>query len=262
LTINDLRTLLLNHIGTRNPRGIARKEFIKNLAGNYLVVNNETGEVEGTAPTTVRFKGGEIAREFPEQISVDADNGKTFRIRNWFTFLTSSLFQKISSEYMVFHDLLGKAGLSKEKEYRYTFLSENENYTIFAPTDSALNAIRADTLSIPDLRDLLMLHFVPGELIFTDGNVTPGYFETARIDERSTEFSTVFSQIYIDPRADLILFPDQTGGEFLSVSESDATNFMVGRGVGEGTELIPMILINGVVHEIDRVLLYEELDSN
>ena len=65
-------------------------------------------------------------------------------------FQLSNLYQQISSgKYPVFHDLLRKAGLSNEKEYRYTFLSDNENYTVFVPTDSALNAFRADTLSIP-----------------------------------------------------------------------------------------------------------------
>jgi len=262
LNVNELRTLILNHIGTSNPRGFAKKEFIKNLAGNYLVVNNETGEVSGTAPTTVGYSGNETVSEFPEQISVDADNGVTYRIMNWFSFSAASLFQQISSKYPAFHNLLRKAGLSRDQEYRYPFLSDNENYTVFVPTDSVLNAFRADTLSIPDLRDLLMLHFVQGELIFTDGNVTPGFYETTRIDERSTEFSKVFSQIYIDPGTDLIFFPDKTGGEFLAVPESNVTNHMTGRTVGTGQEVFPVVLINAVVHEIDRVLVFEELDSN
>ncbi len=262
LNVNELRTLFLNHVGIRNPRGIARKEFIKNLAGNFLVVNNETGEVSGTAPTTVGFLGSELASEFPEQISVDADNGKTYKIKNWFSFSAVNLYTRLSGKYPVFHNLLKKAGLSNESEYRYTFLSDNENYTVFVPSDSVLNAFRADTLSIPDLRNLLMLHFVLGELIFTDGSATPGYYETTRIDERSTEFSLVYSQIYVDPRPDQIFFPDQTGGEYLMVPESNVTNLMTGRNLGTGTEVFPMVLINTVVHEIDRVLVFEELDSN
>ena len=79
-----------------------------------------------------------------------------------------------------------------------------------------------------------MLHFVLGELIFTDGNATPGYFETTRIDERSTEFSTVFSKIYIDPRADRYSFRIRRAESYLMVPESDVTNLMAGRNLGEG----------------------------
>ncbi|MEN8227112.1 MAG: fasciclin domain-containing protein [Bacteroidota bacterium] len=260
---NELRTLILNHIGTRNPRGIARKEFIKNLAGNYLVVNNVTGEVRGTAPTTVGYKGEIQIADIPRKISEDADNGNSFEIDNWYSFSATNLYLKISGEYPGFHSLLQKAGLSKDKEYRYTFISNNENYTVFVPSDSALNAVRADTLNREDLQRLLLLHFVQGALIFTDGDKLPGYYETTRIDESSTEFSTVFSQIYVEPGIDVITIPDGSGTDFLSVNESDgATNIMTGISLGEGTEVFPIVLINTVIHETDRVLIYEDLDSN
>jgi len=262
LNVNELRTLILNHVGKRNPMGMARKEFIPNLAGNFLKVDNETGEVSGTAPTTIGYLGEIPVNEFPEQISENADNGVTFRIRNWFSFSSSNLFLQISGKFPLFHSLLRKAGLSIDGENRYSFLSDNENYTVFAPTDSALTAFGADTLPVPDLRKLLMLHFIQGGLIFTDGNASPGYYETARIDETSTEFSTVFSKIYINPGIDLISFPDQTGGEYLSVQESEKTNAMAGRSLGEGTEVFPVVVINAVFHEIDKVLVFDELDSN
>ncbi|MEN8228484.1 MAG: fasciclin domain-containing protein [Bacteroidota bacterium] len=260
---NELRTLILNHIGTRNPRGIARKEFIKNLAGNYLVINNETGEVKGTAPTTVGYKGEIQTADIPRQISEDADNGISYEIDNWYSFSATNLYLKISGEYPGFHDLLKKAGLSKDKEYRYTFISDNENYTIFVPSDSALNAARADTLNQEDLRRLLLLHFVQGELIFTDGDKLPAYYETTRIDESSTEFTTVFSKIYVEPGYDVITIPDKSGNDYLTINESDGTtNIMTGISLGEGTEVFPMVLINTVIHETDRVLNYEDLDSN
>ncbi len=261
LNINEIRTLILNHVGISNPRGAARKEFIKNLAGNYLVVNNETGEVSGTAPTTDGYRGVPT-QEFPEQISDNADNGVTYRIRDWFSFSASNLYLQISGNYPEFHSLLTRAGLSNNKEYRYMFISDNENYTVFVPSDSALADYRADTLAIDDLRDMLMLHFVQGQLIFTDGNASPGYYETARIDESSTEFSTVFSKIYISPGIDVISFPDRNGGEFLSVVESEATNTMAGLSLGDGTEVFPLVLINAVIHEADRVLDLDELDTN
>ena len=123
-------------------------------------------------------------------------------------------------------------------------------------------AFGADTLPIPDLKDLLMLHFVQGELIFTDGSAYSGYYETTRIDESSTEFSVVFSPIYINTGTDIISIPDQSGGEFLSVIESASSNIMTGRNVGEGTDVFPQVLISAIIHETDRVLVFEELDSN
>ena len=263
LPVSELRTLILNHVGIRNPYGTCRKEFIKNLAGNYLVVNNETGEVSGTAPTTERYRGSVVVQEVPELISEDADNGKTFRVGNWFSFSSTNLYLMVKSGYPVFYNLLQKAGLGNNKENKFTFLSESENYTVFAPTDSALNAIRADTLPIPELQKLLMLHFVQGALIFTDASASPGYYETTRIDESSTQFSTVFSPLYINPGFDVISIHDDKGGVFTEIEEKgNATNRMAGRSLGEGTEVFPLVVINAVVHECRRVLLYDELDSN
>lgn len=263
LPVNELRTLILNHVGVRNPYGVCRKEFIKNLAGNYLVVNNVSGEVKGTAPTTERYRGSVVTQEIPELISVDADNGKTFKVENWFTFSATNLYLMIKSDYPLFYNLLEKAGLGNNKTNRFTFLSESENYTILAPSDSALYAVGADTLDVPDLQRLLMLHFIQGSLIFTDASSSPAYYETTRIDESSTEFSTVFSPIYIDPTFDLISIYDNSGGLYTSIDEAgDLTNKMAGVNQGEGTEVFPLVVINSVVHGIDRVLIYDELDSN
>ena len=129
------------------------------------------------------------------------------------------------------------------------------------PNDSVMTAYRADTLSIADLRNLLMLHFVQGNLIFTDGSTSPGYYKTTRIDESSTEFSVVFSSIYINPGIDIITIPDRAGNAFLNVEEAETTNLMTGRNLGEGTEVFPVVIINSVIHQTDRVLDIEQLDS-
>lgn len=262
LSTNDLRALLLNHIATGIPTGIPRKEFFRNLAGNYIIVDNETGEVSGTAPTTLGYKGLEQIPNFPVQISTDADNGITYDVENWFSFSASGMFQKIRANYPVFHNLLVQTGLANEFYLEYTFLSENENYTVFVPNDSVMTAFQADTMETESLRSLLKLHFVQGELIFTDGQVMPSYFETSRIDEKSTTYSKIFSKIYIEPGYDEIQIPDKDGGIFLSVTESPVTNVMTGRNIGEGEEVFESLIINGLIHEIDRVLIFDELDTN
>jgi uncharacterized surface protein with fasciclin (FAS1) repeats len=260
LTTNDLRTLLLNHIGIESPRGIAKKEFIKNLAGNFLVVNNETNEVTGTAPTTNGYRGIPVTN-YPTQISTDADNGITYDVDDWFNFRATTLFLTLSTYYPDFHNLLRKAGLSLDREYRYSFISENEYYTVFVPTSAALNIYRADTISLDNLRNFLLLHFVQGDLIFTDGNKPSGYYETTRVDEKSTPYSTIYTELYINPGYDIINLPGKTGDNYLTVTESSSSNVLAGRNLGTGAETFPNIVNNAVIHKIDTVLLYSGLDT-
>jgi len=261
LTTDDLRTLILNHIGTEYPVGVARKEFIKNLAGNYIIVNNQTQEVSGMSPTTFGYKGLQQVNVIPAQISVNADNGKTFDISNWFSFSATTLYLKISGTYPAFQNLLKKAGLTKDKEYRYTFISENENYTVFVPNAAALSAYRTDTLTTDELRKFLMMHFVQGAMMFTDGKMPGGYYETTRVDEKSTTYTTIYTKIHIEPGIDLINFPDKQGGNYVTVNESAKTNMISARNLGAGTEAYPMILSNAVIHEVDKVLLFNTLDT-
>ena len=259
LTTNDLRILLMNHIGMEFPLGTAKKEFIRNMAGNFLIFNQETGEVSGTAPTTIGYKGLEQTTVIPGQISTNADNGRTYDIKNWFNFAAPTLYLKISGSYPAFHSLLKKAGLSLDKEYRYSFISDNEEYTVFIPSDSVLNSYPWDELTTDELKKFLLMHFVQGEMIFTDGHKAAGYYETARPDEKSTTYNLVYTQMYIDPGSDEISIPAKNGGNYLTVPESKKTNMIAGLDVGEGNEAYPAILSNSVIHEINKVLLYSEI---
>lgn len=261
VTITDLRNLLLNHIGTRYPTHIPRKEFIKNLAGNYIIWNNETGEVRGSSVTTIGYQGENQIQVIPVQISDNADNGRTYDITSWFSFSTGSIYNKINTDYPEFQALLKAAGLTRDKEYKYTFMSDDENYTVFAPSAAALSAYRTDTLTTQELKDFLLLHFVQGTLIFTDGYQAPGYYETTRIDEKSTQYTRVYSKIFINPLPDNIQFRGKNGTAYLSVPESNKTNFMIARTLSQGTETHPTIVTNGVIHEIDEVLLFNALDT-
>ena len=261
LNTNDLRTLLLNHIGTRSPRGVARKEFIKNRKGNYLIVDNQTGEVSGTAPTTFGYRGSLRVQVLPTKLSDDTDNGTTYDISNWFSFTATSMYNMISQNYPEFHQLLRRSGLSNDNLYRYNFISDNEIYTVFTPTDSVLNLVQADTLPVNELRNFCLMHFIQGEMIFTDGNRPPGYYETMRIDEKSTTFTTVYSKLYINPGIDMISFPDQSGGEYLVVHESDLTNKFTGIDMGSTDDVFPDIINNAVIHTVDGVFQYAMMDT-
>jgi hypothetical protein len=261
LTLNDLRNLLLNHVAVDKARGNVRKEFIPNLAGNMIIVNNETGEISGTAPTTVGYRGSELAPEFPVELTYSPDNGTTYDIQNWFSFAAPSMFNKISTDFPKFHGLLRKAGLTIDKEFRYTFITDNDFYTVFIPSDAALNEAGVDAMPVNELKNLLLFHFVQGEMIFTDGKKPAGYYETARIDEKSTQYTTIFTSINIRPGLDIIEIPKKDGNNYVTVVEAGSTtNILTGVTRGTGQEVFPILYNNGVIHSIDKVLKVEELD--
>jgi uncharacterized surface protein with fasciclin (FAS1) repeats len=259
-TTNDLRNMLLNHIGTESPTRIPRKEFIRNLAGNYIIFDNETGEVRGTAPTTRGYKGSTV-QDIPRESDFQPDNGKFYDIDNWYSFSSSTMFIKIQAEFPEFHALLKKAGLTRDAEYRYTFVSNTENYTVFAPNATALFDYQADTLNIEDLKKFLLMHFVQGDMIFTDGKKPGGYYETARPADGSNEINKSFTKIYIQPGIDLISFKDKSAGTYLDIIESVSTNQLTGRNLATSQETFSSVITTGVVHEINKVLVYTQLDT-
>lgn len=257
LSRTSLRNLVLRHVTEYQPRGLARKEFIANMAGNYLIFNNETGEVRGSDPTTEGYLGNEEVPEFPTELKV-ADNGITYSIQNWFSFSSTSLFNQISTRFPMFHSLLKKAGLSLDKESRYSFINESEYYTVFVPSVEAINEAGLNSLPVNELREVLLLHFVQGEIIFTDGNKPSKLYETLRIDEKSTQFTTYYTNLNIVPDIDKIRIKDKNGLDYAEVNESEMTNILINSLVdlenSNVEEVYPNIVTTAVIHEVNKVL--------
>ncbi len=176
-------------------------------------------------------------------------------------FSSPTLYGKLSVSYVKFHNLLKKAGLSNDKLYEYNFLSPNEFYTVFIPSDAALDAYQVDTMGVPGLKKFLQLHFIQGDIIFTDGNKTPKYYESTRIDEKSTTYTTYFTKYFIEPGIDVIYIKDASGGNYVTIPESATTNIITGLDLGSGQETIPKVISTSVVHQIDKVLVKSELDT-
>ena len=260
--LTDIRNLILNHIATDVPNGNARKEFIRNLAGNYIIVNNVTGEIRGSGPTTFGYQGP-VIQIYPQEIAgTNAYNGKTYDIANWFNFTSATIYNIISSSYPAFHELMRTAGLVNTNTFRYTFMSEDENYTVFVPNDAALGAFDYSGMTTDQLRKFIMMHFLQGSLVFTDGRSPEGYYETARIDEKSTQYSRIYTKLYITPVPDVIHFRGADGLTYLSVNESDGTNKTAARIINpSAATTFPTLVTNGVIHEIDQVLIHSELDT-
>jgi uncharacterized surface protein with fasciclin (FAS1) repeats len=262
LSRTSLRNLVLRHVAEYQPRGIARKEFVANMAGNYLVFNNETGEVRGSDPTTEGYMGSVEAPEFPTELKV-ADNGITYNIQNWFSFSSTSLYNQISTKFPVFHSLLKKAGLSLDKESRYSFINESEYYTVFVPSVEAMNEAGLNSLPVNELKNVLLLHFVQGEIIFTDGNKPAKLRETMRVDEKSTQFTTYYTKLDIVPDIDKIRIKDKNGLDYAEVNESEMTNILINSLAdlenSDVEEVYPNIVTTAVIHEVNKVLTSEKV---
>jgi uncharacterized surface protein with fasciclin (FAS1) repeats len=262
LSNEDLRTLLLNHIGISEPKGLAKKEFIKTLGGNYLTIDNVSKEVKGTAASTYGYRGVKEVKVIPRKISTNSDNGSTYEIDNWFTFGSNDMFSTISSRFPKFQALIKKAGLTQDKLFRYSFMSDNQNYTVFAPSDSVLNVTNLDNLTQKELQNFVMMHFVQGDVIFTDGNKQEAYYETARIDESSTAYVTNNSSIRIIPGIDQITIPSKNGTPAVVINISEKSNILTAINLSStGTEAFATVVNNGVVHEIKTVLRFENVDN-
>jgi uncharacterized surface protein with fasciclin (FAS1) repeats len=157
---------------------------------------------------------------------------------------------------------LQKAGLSQDKLFKYNFISDNQYYTVFVPSDSVLNVTNTSGMTTKQLQSFLLLHFVQGDLIFTDGRKADGYYETARVDESSTPYSTVYTKIHISPGIDKIVIPSKSGDP-LVIDESPKTNILVARNLSTtGSEVFTNSLNNGVIHEIRQVLTMETVETS
>lgn len=261
LNQTDLRILLLNHVAIESPKGIASKEYLQTLAGNHLVWDNENNSIAGTSESTFGFNGSQPIVNYPRQISTDADNGVTYEIDSWFNFKTNEIYTLITSQFPEFHALLSKAGYALDKEYRYSFLSNNKYYTMFLPSAEALAEISADTLTGANLQNFVKLHFIQDELIFTDGKVPAAYFKTSssRIIEGTNQSKDY--ELYIEPGIDYINVMGADGNTYTTINLSDSSNLITARAIDTGTETqFPNIMTSGVAHKIDKAFVFDLLD--
>lgn len=220
--------LLLNQVGTSTPREIARKEFIPNLGGNYILYD------------TLRR---------PTQLEEPTDNGKTYAASSFNWPKKGHLFWILLSDFPAFMDLMDKAGMVDFSWWKLNFISETEYHTVFAPTDEALAKVNTDTMSTVELQQFIKYHFINGDIIFTDGNKAAGDYYTLRVDESTTAYDTRYSVLDIRPEPDRIRIHDQKGNLLCDIREHwERTNILFGKQQAT-------YQTTGVVHAIDTVLL-------
>lgn len=233
LRAGSIRNRILNHVGTALPNGSANKEFIPTLGGNFLIWNNAENTVQGNIPSTIGYNG-EIETVCTPVPMAGLYEGQDWSVQYWFNFSYLSMTTVIA-RHKGFFNLLKEAGLFNVAQSRITFLKEDQNYTVFVPSDHAVAQFSTDTLSREELQDILKHHFLREEIIFTDNKQPSGWYATEGA-----------RNINIRTGPDMIEILDNSDIPIVSIPEKeDHTNIMVANGA----------VITSVVHEIDQVLI-------
>ena len=110
------------------------------------------------------------------------------------------------------------------------------------------------------MQQFVKYHFIRGTRIWTDGSSRGGSYETLRVDESSTQFQTKYSTLNIETASDVIRILDSNGELFVEINEQEgATNKMIATDLDEDSDSRYDFVISGVIHEIDSVLIKQQL---
>ncbi len=254
-----LKKRILNQVAISRPTGAARKEFIENLAGNFIVFDNVNNTASGGMENAFGYRGDSAVYSEPLRMEEETDNGITYQFNSWFRTPITGMFSRLSA-YPVFMELLLKAKLASDVYYNLPFLVDGAHYTVFVPSEEVLLNSGADTLSISDLQQFLKYHFVRGERIWTDGSKPSGRYETLRIDESSSPSKTLYSSLNIETGYDYINILRDDNSLYCNIPEhEEKTNIMAAFRIVEKEPGPHDYIITGVVHEIDSVLTKYQL---
>ena len=243
----DLTRLLLNQVAISRPPGISNKEFMPNLAGNYIIYDHINNEVRGAQQSVYGYKGDSLVFVHPQLIDYPTDNGSTYVTEAWFRGPETEIYNLLG-KYGKFMSLLDKTGLASKKEFTMKLTKPGEFYTVFAPSDLALDAIGADTIQIDRLREILKKHFIRGQILFTDMNSFSGNYVT---------MSNSRYKLRIVKQPDKIIILDNNNNTFVEINEDPLkTNIIIGYDTNpSGSSLSEYDFVStGVIHEIDKVL--------
>lgn len=252
---SDLMIHFFNHIGIETPVGTARKEFIPNLAGNYIVFDHEENVITGGVNSTFGLNGDSTIFLNPVILDEPTDNGITYEIGAFLSFTQTEMYSLLTN-FPDFAALLGKAGFIDSVYYDLNDIVTGEKYTVFVPSSEAIQNSGLDTLSRSELKQVLNYHFIKGEIIFTDGKTASGSYSTLRVDESSTIYQTRYSSLNIQTAPDKIEVLNENGSVYYQLDESeDKTNIMFAEDIDPHPQRSNYVT-KGVVHVIDTVLIH------
>jgi len=204
---------LYGQIGIQPILRTAKREFIETIDGRHIVIQNDT--VSGGVSSEFGFNSGKgITTVFSKINGFTILNGNAYECNSWLKYPTRSTYEYLRGT--KFLTLLSKAGLASILNEKILFMSPMERYTIFVPSDAALNSINADNLSLTDLINILSFHIVKGNFIFTDGRLPMGAYRTLnnrlinlrpqpdKIQILRADNSLLYNDLVLSPNANLI----------------------------------------------------------
>lgn len=230
---------LYGHIGVQPILGKAKREFIETLDGRHIVVQNDT--VSGGVPSEFGFNTGmDTTVVFSEITNLPITNGHAYQCDGWLKFPFNNTYEYLRNT--KFLTLLDKAGLADVSNERLPFLDPTERYTIFVPSDAALNSIQVDTLSVAEIKKLVSFHIVKGQLIFTDGRQPRDAYRT---------YDNQF--LHLDPQPDNLLILDKNDDVLYDNLTLSSKSNLIGMVAQNPSE--QYYITNAVVHKIDAVIM-------
>ncbi len=253
-----LKTRILNQVSIGLPSGLATKEFLPNLAGNYIVAEKkEDGTVlfSGKELTTFGYNQPDTLLRievYPEEITqFDIENGSSFEVDGWFNYsnkASDAIVNRIQYSYSEFFNALRETGYLSQNEQEILFYNEDLPYTVFVPSNEAFLKSNFDAMSMVDKKEFVRTHFVVGKIIFTDGKELPGYYNTP-----------LGSRLNLNPEIDVIQILKPGGELYYSVDVADKnTNVMLTTVKPEYEDDFEFTsyATTAVLHEIDTVLYH------
>lgn len=230
---------LYGHIGIQPLLGLAKREFIETIDGRHIVVQNDT--VSGGVPSEFGFNSGrDTTVVFTEITNFSMTNGKAYQCDGWLKFTNARIFNYFrNTKFLKLLDKLGMANISNEK---LPFIDESERYTIFLPSDEALEEIDVDTYSIEEIEKLVSFHIVKGDFIFTDGRQNMGSYRT---------YDNNF--INLDPEPDNLIILDENYDVYYDDLKLSSKSNLMGMTLKNIDE--DYYITNAVVHRIDKVIM-------
>lgn len=244
----DLVNLLFNHICTSSPTGNGRKEFIQNLAGNYVVFDWENGIVTGGTESTYGYQGDSLINITANLLDEPADNGEIYKLNGFLSFASGDMYS-ILRKYPEFSELLDKANLFDKTYYNVKFINPGETYTVFMPSNTALSNFDASELTDEELIQFIKNHFVRGNIIFTDGKKPDGEYPILSSDGNNS-----YNKVILKPGIDIIDIMNPDGSLYYRINEKGSSTNVI---ITEGTEgaAASAFATRGVLHVIDTVLI-------
>jgi len=254
---NVLRTRILNQVGIGIPSGTLKKEFIPNLAGNYIVAERkEDGSIllAGKEPSTFGFNQPDLSMIIDlyatEITGYEISNGKSYEVDGWFNYsykAADGIVNRLQYTYPWFFEAIRNTGYLSLNEREILFYNEDLQYTIFVPSEDAFGGSGFDDMSSQDQKTFVKNHFIVGKIIFTDGKEPSQNYPTAS-----------GTSLNIDPGQDLIHIRKPDGEIYYTVEVTALnTNVMLttAKPDHEDDQEFTSYATTAVLHEIDTVLL-------